>query len=113
MTPASDPSVRALFARVARRLERPEAWTKGAYARDCDGKPASHVFGETDVCWCLAGAIDRERPGSGLRAAEAYAPVLERLGGQDIGRWNDHPSRSHAEVLALVRSLAGDATGEP
>lgn len=42
--------LKALFERVAKRLESPERWTQGAYARDSAGVVVD-PFSTAAVCW--------------------------------------------------------------
>lgn len=86
--------------KVHELLARPEAWTKGAVARDASGIEVD--FNSPSACqWCLMGAVVKCYPGE-------VRSNLWRLGAARNGAiqdWNDLPSRTHAEVLALVTEL--------
>jgi len=85
-------------------LEKPVSWTQGTPARDQIGCPVSCIAKDA-VCWCLIGAAylayaETDRP--------LYDAILLRIRetcGEAIGKWNDAPERTHAEVLSLCRAL--------
>ena len=106
--------------RAARKLiEKPEHWTKGAFQRDISGYPVTTERAEV-VSRCAYGAIidaclaansaysDDERIIRSLLmdSVKRHLPIDDPsyLG---IARWNDEPSRTHAEVvLAFDRAIA-------
>jgi hypothetical protein len=84
---------------VAELLSKPEAWTKGVYARSRDG--ASCPAGSDEaVAWCLDGAMDRCHPNDWIEARRKLRELLPDIASF---HWNDKPERTHAEVLALVQ----------
>lgn len=99
------------FLKATRNLiERPEAWTQDVYARARDGRPlASHVGWA--VCWCLTGAISHVATtmSGGTDYLRRHATrllncVLDRETNEphSLASWNDEPTRTHAEILALI-----------
>ena len=95
-------------------LTAPESWLKGDYS-DNPSKP---------TCWCLNGAVAH---------AEGFLPSYERLDtdpiikklamliepnidevfyegpGEIVARWNDHPFRTHDDILALLDLAIGES----
>lgn len=102
--------------RNARKLiERPGAWTRGAYARDANLNKI-HLRGMLHVtarCYCPLGAL-YVAAGSIDAPLEPEVSVLcEGIGGiefrdnGDLVTWNDAPERTHIEVLdAFDRAIA-------
>ncbi len=84
---------------VAELLEKPEAWTQGASAKNSDGMRTG-VSAESAVCWCVLGAIWKCYVYDSL--SEKMRDKLAELVG-DIVKFNDAPGRTHAEVLEAVR----------
>ena len=87
---------------AARKLiERPEAWTQGATARDAAGKVCSSRE-PSAVCRCAGGAIETASDGDLRKFLDAFEALGEQLGrfGYDVEAVNDAPERTHAEVLA-------------
>lgn len=107
-----EPDIAAALRAVKKLVERPEAWTKGAIARDAEGVEVN----ETDrsaVCWCLFGAIGRVA----WREEEEVSRYLCRAGSSgpgpgEITLWNDAPERTHADVLALLDRAIKEVEGE-
>lgn len=80
----------------------PEKWTQGTYARTRTGLSIGPEC-ENAVCWCIEGALHRCYP----NAIDAV-PILHRLNNRvvaDIHVWNDDPTRTFAEVRALLLEL--------
>ena len=103
--------------RAARRLLTPEgAWTRGAMARDKDGRPVSHTDRKA-VCWSIYGALlcvapviaNRERY---LACAALHEQMPARLRALSMFSdafpiFNEDPHTTHADVLALFdRAIA-------
>ena len=80
-------------------------WTKGAFARDKEGK----VIGSGSplaCCWCLSGAAFHCVGDDSDESAYAIlARIRERVGHASVAAWNDDPKRTFAEVRALVEEL--------
>ena len=92
------------FKTVADLLADESRWCKEAVAMTTVGQRT--WSGDEDACrWCLYGAVFKVYP------ERNFVGILEKLTqeiGCDIklgslGRWNDAPERTHAEVLELVR----------
>lgn len=100
----SDP-VLDLLTRARARIEKPEAWTKGAIARTSDDE-RTLARDPQATCWCALGAIAAERGGEVHHPA--WQAVQQQLpAGESIGSFNDHPDTTHADVLALFdRAIA-------
>lgn len=83
---------------VLELLEKPEAWTQGAPARNSEGWSVN-TDSEKATCWCLLGAIWRVYP------ADAFDMELKlrAIVGKSIAVFNDEKCRTHAEVLEAVR----------
>lgn len=112
--------------RVYALIERPEAWTQSANARDADGlsiidvgadydaiKAAQHP----DACqWCLIGAFARFGLATDWRVpTEVLLPELDMAEIEDkgggIARFND--THTHPEVLALLKAAIERAPARP
>ncbi len=86
-------------------FNKPENWTQGVLARDKDGKMVE-CHSDTAYSFCLNGGIlkcygyDTQR----VMVSDIFAFVSDSIN-ESISKWNDNPSRTHAEVLSLVRKL--------
>lgn len=96
--------------REARKLiERPEAWTRGAFARSSAQWPVASDDAEA-ACWCIHGAINRIsriacREDGAMDAKIALRNALPA----SIALFNDDPSTTHADVLAAFdRAIAAE-----
>lgn len=77
---------------AARKLiEKPKSWTRGEYARDCNGDPVDFTS-STAACWCSSGAL-HVVGGDPLARRLLYETV-----GGSLVYFNDN--HTHAEVLA-------------
>ncbi len=89
--------------RAAADLIEPEgAWTQHFYARDADGVYRMPTEAQA-VCWCMTGALMRIAPSE---MAGAGALVRRVLNTDFSEQWNDHPTRTQAEVVAVLRRAA-------
>lgn len=93
-------------------LVRPEAWTQEVHARASDGSRVGPA-NPNACCWCLVGALYRCYPQTPddpdcREFCTAYTRVKDKLrhmcGYSSIARWNDAPSRTHAEVLEVLKA---------
>lgn len=90
-------------------LERPGAWTQGAFARDRKGWPqVSHDC--RAICFCAVGAIYRVS-GYGPATSEAFSHLSSQVRRNNIGEWNDKPNRTQSEVVAALRQAARQSRG--
>lgn len=101
-------------------LSTPRAWTQCAYARDAAGHELAFPGlddsvpdlakekasrSKRAVAWDILGAV------YACYSGDERARVLKRLAAKLQGEpprrclaeWNDHPARTHAEVLALLK----------
>lgn len=95
--------------RAADRLSKRGAWTKGADARDANGRDVSDPNDPDAVCWCVGGAIWRETPPDcqiGL-VISFFSGAVQ--GADPIYEWNDKPSRRKHEVIATLKAAAAKA----
>ena len=89
-------------------ISEPSRWTKGTLARDSNGH-ATNVLGPTACSFCLVGAIERCYA-SFKCCLEQVKRVRQELKAQFpnfefVGQWNDHPDRTHTEVVELLKKL--------
>lgn len=78
-------------------IDTPEKWTQGASHRTRDGSPSPGP--EDDFSHCMYGAV---RAGSPKEFWKACDRAIEAVTKDGIGRWNDRPGRTHAEVMAKL-----------
>ena len=92
-------------------IDTPEKWTKNAMARNAAGT-AVHQGNKLAVCWCLSGAVNRQRwampdlsiteSGAVRDRADAFLEtVARRVGFQNAVVMNDHHLTTHDEVMGL------------
>lgn len=80
-------------------LSDPLRWTKSESARDLAGRRVS--AGALDaVCWCAEGALQKFT-GWDLMRSVAYSLLVGACSRATVWSFNDLPSTSHADVLAL------------
>lgn len=91
-------------------IDTPEKWTKGAFARDRDGDDVYETDGDTAVCWCAVGAINKAFGcHAGLTVVQAlYAALPADF--QLVASFNDHPDTTHADVMALFDRAIAEAS---
>jgi hypothetical protein len=90
-------------------LSEPSRWTKGTLARNSEGY-ATNVNGPTACSFCLVGAIEHCYPVPIKKLLDIVQQVKDELAIQApnfefIGQWNDHPDRTHKEVVDLLKKL--------
>jgi hypothetical protein len=65
------------------------------------------------LCFCALGALQRATHDlTGYKLDEAYYAArekLNRLVGYSVAEWNDHPDRTHAQVITALKKAAADA----
>jgi hypothetical protein len=108
-------TVRDVLMKARALLAEPSHWTQGEYARTPAGI-GMMPWSDRAVCWDLAGAVyfvaaqDQGRCDVMRAELEGYpaTQLLRNLAGcESLQQWNDDPSRTHAEVLALLdRAIA-------
>lgn len=85
---------------VYRLIERPEAWTQNAFARNARGGIVDE-FDSTAVCWCMVGAFSKV---IAIRAVPQFRWLLGMSPNCAISEFNDAPNRQHSEVLSLLNA---------
>jgi hypothetical protein len=101
--------IRDVLVRVRRLLDKPDAWTQGAEARNAAGIRVEPHSPQA-VHWCLEGAVCRVLPTTACTrllsgtATEMDAVLrwLERRTGTMIANYNDRRGRTYAEILAAL-----------
>ena len=96
--------VRQVLVAARELISEPERWTKVEIARNAEGNPTVASYRDA-ACWCLMGAVSRCSPyGSSvyMGALLALRSVLDDDGDTVLVDFNDHPDRTHGEVLALL-----------
>ena len=93
---------------VADTLDRARAliekgWTQGVMARGKSGRAVS-VRGNSAVCFCASGAIDRVATWDGYSVVAVA--LRAAIGGLNIPCWNDAPERTQAEVVQAFKEAA-------
>lgn len=89
-----------------RKIEKPEAWTRGRLARRRDGTP-THPLAPGARCFCLLGAMwsivlvgeDKEVRRQG--ALSLLRDALPERYDRQISWFADDPENDHASMLAL------------
>lgn len=107
--PGSATTVADILTAAADLIEKPGAWTQGAFARTLDGGPA--IWTDDDAaCFCVAGAIERVGgTASRNRAWDFFNDWTVKRGFRHLANWNDAPERTQAEVVAALRAAAAKA----
>lgn len=92
-------------------LTPPGSWIQGKYAADSRGNTRTSTSPEA-TCWCLEGAVSRATHGTsyapdyGCHFQNLFRAVKKEIDSQfpytSLISWNDHPSRSHSDVLTLI-----------
>lgn len=80
------------------KIAKPEQWIQGYYAKDADGKEAN-PFSTEATCYCVLGALIASVT-DGFICSNAADAIRDQID-CPISTWNDDPSRTHAEVLAV------------
>lgn len=89
-------------------IEKPDAWTQKTNARGADGFTLM-ALNPAATCWCIDGAIIRV---AGNTPERAYAATfLERLLGDRIYMFNDHPDCTQEMAVEYLRLAAEEANG--
>ena len=76
-------------------------WTKGIYAKDCNGLQV-HPCDDKAIAWCLSGALTRIYP-LGMTNEDMvviYRWLQENCGHKSIGTFND--SATHNQILKFL-----------
>ncbi len=105
--------------RVVKRMREiltPEgSWVQEVYATDDTNKKVSWQAKEA-VCWCIEGAMYKAFQEINLawwmnqESRPVWQEIIAYFDDMNIPDWNDTSTRTHAEVLAKLDSIIGDAT---
>ena len=105
------PAIHSARLRATRALiSRPQAWTKGAYARNAAGQPVP-ASSTSATCFCGVGALKRAA-GRGAYRIASTAVYLRGPAGEPWIAWHDAPERTHAEVLQQLDCGIAQAEAE-
>lgn len=95
--PALSNAAREVLVRARARIDTPEKWCKGWYARGADGE--RRWAGQPDcVAFCSSGAIGREAV-TAKDYDESMDALREAADVENFIRWQDAPERTHADVM--------------
>ena len=96
--------IKTVLTRAREILAEESRWTKGCWSRTADGKegmPGGMNFSMA-ASYCISGAI---YAAAGCEIGHGFAieflKTIKKSSGFP-GSWNDHPTRTHADVLALL-----------
>jgi hypothetical protein len=101
------------------KINTPDKWTKGVYARAADGGDAENLdWDEVDenamwrsdpVCFCALGAIGARENGPDYYSDEVFNALRLALPNpyEETATFNDAPETTHADIMALFdRAIA-------
>jgi hypothetical protein len=97
------PDIRELALQVARALDNPDAWCRGAFARDARGERVYYYNAPYAVRWCALGQAYRL---CGLRAAHILSSAYAARFRATIPFDNDHRERGREYVRDRLLELA-------
>ena len=80
-------------------LTPPGSWIQHVYARNHNGRIV-HPTHKDGACFCSIGAFMRINPDRSFPIPVEFKHHMFFKCGNLITNWNDHPDRTHAEVLA-------------
>ena len=106
-----------------RILALPEAWTRGAAARDAGGR-AVRSIADTACCWCPVGAcwkmLPQEpemEPWAKIALAQSFVALREAIpkerSTECLSIFNDAATTRHADVLSVVRGAIDSLRATP
>lgn len=87
--------------KVRALLSNPDRWTKGEMARNMFGAPIDPA-GPNVTCWCIMGAVHHETNDDPFLAGSAYQIVRAQLQGRSVSEFNDDPTTTHADIMAIL-----------
>jgi hypothetical protein len=83
-----------------------ERWTQGTSARTFDGALLDDGRDHGAVCWCISGADDVARDGMLPGSWGLFEAAIERLTGRVVVDFNDAPTTTFADVVAVLERIA-------
>lgn len=82
-----------------------KGWCQRVAAVDKLGLPC-YPTSRMAHAWCAIGAIEAAYPNDNKKFADTTEKLYLKLKGLDsIGEWNDAPTRTQAQVVALLESI--------
>jgi hypothetical protein len=108
-----DITVLDVLREMRKKLANPKHWTQRTFARTCRGRSVEY-WDPKATKWCLSGAARMCAANNDVRGL-AMGIMADELVGESsssvrricVVTWNDHPLRTHAEVLELLdRAIA-------
>ena len=104
--------IASVLRRAAELIDTPAKWCQWSIALTPNGQGCGENHPKASR-WCVGGAILRAAFLGGMETHCGYAIVAcqRRNGFPHLSFWNDHPLRTHAEVIAALLNAA-DAEDE-
>ncbi len=96
---------------MAELLAVPERWTQGWGARDANGEKCLW-FQEIATCWCVSTAFGKACAGFSDNSIAIAWKAIEQAADVIVSAWNDDPTRTHADILALLREVRRNLEGD-
>ena len=107
-------TIREILIAARAKIERPEAWTRGAAARTGSGKSLPPEKASRGQCWCAAGAawsIVGCQTDASHTAINCLSELVHEEFNIGVASYNDAPTTTHADILALFdRAIAATET---
>jgi hypothetical protein len=95
--------------KALRELLTPEtSWTKGAVARDKEGKSVGTAAHPDATCFCLIGGVQKVCPSDYRERRDMFThlerAIRQRFQNRDheIEFFNDNPETTHGDVLTVI-----------
>ena len=85
-------------------------WCRGDFAVDADGVRMGFRRGQVATAWTLSAAISAAGS-AGIESEYARQLLRRLLHEHDLVRWNNHPTRTKAQVLSLLERAVTVADG--
>ena len=94
------------------KLSNKDNWTRGALARDMEGKKI-YTKNEHATCWCILGALDTYRTQQNfngfIKAEEFLYQEVIKLGYSSLPDFNDSSDTNHCDVLKVLDRAISEA----
>ena len=81
-----------------------KGWCQGEFARDSQGEKC-YLYSPAVSEWCLVGAIKEAYLQDNKKCRRAITKLQRKLNSLQFATWNDDPTRTQAEVVALLQSI--------
>lgn len=98
-----------LLSKAADLLEQPNAWCQGSIARDAKGERVGVAQSPRACSWCIIGAV--VKAAGSVKLPDGIIHKIKNAAVADdvylsLGSWNDEPSRTKNDVVAVLRKAA-------